>query len=259
MIGRGNNVSVGNRSAFAIFPKTSSRRMEIPEVTSAQALTTQIVSIEEIGNVVTREVERSPGFRTFHDLFRPGATRWFEGAGSARRTSIKRELSPSDGGIGPVNRTNRVVSLWPTAPPLTANRKVKDVVDEKGSGSDVELNLSGRIAHERLQTVLKPVRMVCDILLQRVRRLLNRSSRDVSEGEHASICKQPKNIRGIAKQCTLEYDQLGMRAMSHILELSSALLPVIEWPHILLPIAVQDLACPVGWGGTRSNEPRRIP
>lgn len=52
---------------------------------------------------------------------------------------MERKLSPSDMGIVPVNKKNRVVSLPLTAPPLMAGLKVEDIVSERLSGSGAEL------------------------------------------------------------------------------------------------------------------------
>lgn len=70
-------------------------------------------------------------------LFCHGAARFFEGLGLACSTSKKREPSPTDVGIGVVNKKNRVVPLVQTVRQLMRDLKGEDVADDIGSRSCV--------------------------------------------------------------------------------------------------------------------------
>lgn len=76
------------------------------------------------------------------------AVRFYGRAWLARTASIKRELSPSDAGAGPVNLKMRAWLWLLSAPPLMEDVKVENVEENHTSGGGVELNSAGRNATE---------------------------------------------------------------------------------------------------------------
>lgn len=88
--------------------------------------------------------------------FGRGAVTFFHGARSTRSPFIRREFSPSDMSIRPVNKTG-----WVVAPPLTrllrmTEVKVKDVVADIVTGSSVELSSTERNAYKQLDIAILP-------------------------------------------------------------------------------------------------------
>lgn len=73
------------------FCKVTLRVLEVLGVTRLQPPTTQAMEVDEIGNVVTREVKSSPAVTTVRDSIHHGAVRFFEMEGSASSKSTKRQ------------------------------------------------------------------------------------------------------------------------------------------------------------------------
>lgn len=61
----------------------------------------------------------------------------------ARGASMRRDLSWSDIGCGPVSKNDQAVIRPLTSPPRMTDMKVDDFVAENLSGSGVELSLTG--------------------------------------------------------------------------------------------------------------------
>lgn len=137
-----------------VFREVPSSVIEVLKETSLQALPTQGMEIEDIGNVVALEVESSRGSTTVCESFHRGVVRFFTRAALALSTATK-EFSESDVGIGMGNKKNQIVSRRPIAPPLKVDVKVEDVVDENVSGSGSELRSTRRNSYEQLQNVIK--------------------------------------------------------------------------------------------------------
>lgn len=112
--------------------------MVVLGVTRLQAWTTQVTEVDEIVNVVTREVECSLQLTTASNSFCNGAVSFSEGARSACSPYITWKLSPSDICITSVDEKNRVLSTRLTPPPLMVYVEVEYFVAEIMSGSGVK-------------------------------------------------------------------------------------------------------------------------
>lgn len=84
---------------------------------------------------------------------------------------MKRELSPSYIGIGPVNKKSMAVSLPRTGVPLIADVKLEDFVAENVRGSDSEPRSAARNAYEQFQISMKSVCMELDVRVKGCSRL----------------------------------------------------------------------------------------
>lgn len=169
-----------------VFYEVLLRMTEVLDVTNSQALTTKKVEVDENGNVVTRKVESSRGSMTIRDSFRLEPVISFDWAASARKTSTKRELSPCDVGIAPVNKKSPVFSLPPSAPPQMSDVKVENFETENSSLICLELSFSASTAYKQLQIGIKSVVcIVYDDPFQRLLKAVEHSSNDASKYWHA--------------------------------------------------------------------------
>lgn len=130
-------------------------------------------------------MKSSPGFTAVLELFRHKAVRFFKRAGLVRRTSMKRESSPSDGGCTSVDMKCRFVLLVPTALPLMGDVKVEDIEAENAGGSGAELIVAGRNVFEELLIAMKSLRMVYDVPCQGLWVAVEQPGQDTIEGVHA--------------------------------------------------------------------------
>lgn len=97
------------------------------------------MAFDENKNAVTRKERSSPRFTAVCDSFHHEEVRFFDGAWSVRSTSMKRARSGPDVRIGQGNKI-WVVFFPPTASPLMAGVKGKDVLFENRSGGGVEMS-----------------------------------------------------------------------------------------------------------------------
>lgn len=70
---------------------------------------------------------------------------FFDQAWLVRTTTILRDLSLSDVGIGPANKNSQILTLQATGHSLMADFNVENVVAENASASGAELRVSEEI------------------------------------------------------------------------------------------------------------------
>lgn len=139
---------IRNRNDSASVLRVPIRMMGALIMTRLTPPTTQVKEFDENGIAPSRDVKPSRGCTTDCDSVCPGAVTFFEGQWSVHSTSVKREMSLLDFGIGPVIKKNLVVPMPPTAPALMANEKLKDIVAEKASVSGSQQRSCGRNGYE---------------------------------------------------------------------------------------------------------------
>lgn len=161
-------MSIGTRNASARAPqRTFLRATEVLGMTCAPPPSTQVMEVDRNQTFSLPEVESSPRITIVWDKIHHREIRLFDAARSTRCTSMNSELSPSDVGIGQMNKKNWVSPVKFSALPLIAKVNGKNFVAEESGESDVEMGSPGSNLSEQVQIATKFVRMVRNVLFKR--------------------------------------------------------------------------------------------
>lgn len=173
------------------FSEIPSSISDVLRVRRPQAPTTQVVKLDEGGNVVKRTVEASPNFTTVREMFRPWSVPFFQGTSISSSVSMSRERSPSLKAISSTRKKARTFSLPPVAPSQMASI-TPEAVQEVPSSSSLELS-SAASKHTRSSFLIgfKSICNINDVPFQELLDGMEQSGEVITEGVKAVLTILP--------------------------------------------------------------------